>query len=82
MDEEDVRSVLANDDYGLKVRQDEQQAAAIGVKGVPHFVIDDQVFLSGAQPVDTFKQALLHVKTLNFNNVSNGMVCDDGVCKI
>ena len=79
--EDDVRFVLANDDFGLKVRQDQQQAATIGVKGVPHFVIDDQVFLSGAQPVETFKQALLHVKTLNFNNASSDMMCEDGVCK-
>lgn len=82
IDEETVRFVLDNDDFGLKVRQDEQNAANLGVKGVPHFVIDDQVFLSGAQPVATFKDALLHVKTLNFNNAQNDMMCEDGLCVV
>jgi len=82
IDKETAQSVLDNDDFGLKVRQDEQHAASLGVKGVPHFVIDDQVFLSGAQPVETFKQALMHVKTLNFNNASSDMLCEDGVCKV
>lgn len=83
LDEVSVRSVIESDDYGLKVRQDQQHAVSLGVKGVPHFVIDDQVFLSGAQPVETFKQALMHVKTLNFNNnTSSDMMCEDGVCKV
>lgn len=77
-----AKEILASDEYGLKVRQDEQWAQSINVKGVPHFVIDDQVSLSGAQPVETFKQALLHVKTLNFNSSSSDMMCEDGVCAI
>ena len=83
-DEKTIRLIIQGDEYGLKVRQDQNWAKTIGVKGVPHFVIDDQVFLSGAQPVETFKSALLHVKTLNFNKMSetSGMMCEDGSCEI
>ncbi|NLW15749.1 MAG: DsbA family oxidoreductase [Erysipelothrix sp.] len=82
LSEEQVLEALKSDELAYKVKQEQQHAASIGVKGVPHFVIDDQVFLSGAQPVQTFKDALLHVKTLNFNKVQDGLTCDDGLCDI
>lgn len=80
MKEEDVRKALDSDEVGLKVRQDEQWSQMIGAKGVPHFVFDDKVSLSGAQPVETFKQALEYVE--NLPKEENVGMCEDGVCKV
>lgn len=80
--EADVRDVLANDDYALHVRNDEAWAAQNGVKGVPFFLIDEQVSLSGSQPIQTFKDAINHVISLNFSKVPEGMVCGPDGCII
>lgn len=78
--EEDIRRVLEDDSYSLKVRQDQQWARTINAKGVPHFVIDDKVSVSGAQPVTVFKQALSHVSLLNMTE--EGAMCTDDGCEI
>jgi len=56
--EEEIRSALISDHYGEKVEQDIQQAAEIGVQGVPFFVINRKYAVSGAQPPEYFLQAL------------------------
>ena len=40
------------------VRQDQAQAQAYGIQGVPFFVIDGQYGISGAQPPSTFESVL------------------------
>ena len=85
--EEEVESVINDDNYSLKVRQDEQWARTINAKGAPHFVIDDKVSVSGAQGVQVLKEAMQYVKNLQkpveFGNVEGtGMVCDDESCAI
>lgn len=46
-------------DQGLReVEQLEFHARQIGVQGVPFFLFDDRLALSGAQPVSVFQQAL------------------------
>ncbi|URQ77446.1 DsbA family oxidoreductase [Erysipelothrix rhusiopathiae] len=81
LDAEGIKYAFESDEYGLSVRQDEQWAQMIGARGVPHFVIDDQVSLSGAQPIETFKSAIQHVETLNAQK-NDSMMCTDGVCTI
>ncbi|SES92641.1 protein disulfide-isomerase [Salinibacillus kushneri] len=44
--------------YAGDVREDEQMAQQMGASGVPFFVINRKYSLSGAQPLDTFKEAL------------------------
>ena len=80
LNKEEILSVLKDDSYGLKVRQDQQWARSINAKGVPHFVIDDKVSVSGAQPVTVFKQALSHVALLNATD--EGALCTDEGCEI
>jgi predicted DsbA family dithiol-disulfide isomerase len=46
------------------VRADIQQAQELGVNGVPFFVFDMRLGLSGAQPASTFTQALDQARTL------------------
>ena len=42
------------------VDADIKEARLLGVSGVPFFVIDDRYGVSGAQPVDVFRQVLAH----------------------
>lgn len=55
---EDVDRVLAGDELTDRVREDIETAREIGVKGVPFFVFDGKLAVSGAQPVEVFDQAL------------------------
>jgi len=58
LDEAEVRDVLASDRYADAVRADEAEARALGISGVPFFVIDRRYGVSGAQPADLFVQGL------------------------
>ena len=53
-----VTEVLDGDAYADAVRQDEQEARQLGISGVPFFVFDMALGVSGAQPADTFTSAL------------------------
>jgi predicted DsbA family dithiol-disulfide isomerase len=56
--ENDVRSMLAGNAYADDVASDVAEAAALRVRGVPFFLIDGRLALSGAQPADVFGRAL------------------------
>jgi predicted DsbA family dithiol-disulfide isomerase len=58
LDADDVRKVLDSDEYADAVRGDEAQARALGISGVPFYVFDMALGVSGAQPVATFEVAL------------------------
>ncbi|HEX4831068.1 MAG TPA: DsbA family oxidoreductase [Trebonia sp.] len=58
LDAAEVRKVLAGDEYAGAVRADEEQARALGATGVPFFVFDMRIGVSGAQATETFSQAL------------------------
>jgi predicted DsbA family dithiol-disulfide isomerase len=58
LDEGEVRQVLAGDGYAEAVARDVAEAAALRVRGVPFFLLDGRLVLSGAQPLDVFRQAL------------------------
>ncbi len=58
VDEVAVKEVLTTDRYADDVEADIRQAAAFGATGVPFFVIDRKYGVSGAQPVETFRQVL------------------------
>ena len=53
-----VTEVLDSDAYADAVRQDEREATELGITGVPFFVFDMALGVSGAQPADTFTSAL------------------------
>jgi predicted DsbA family dithiol-disulfide isomerase len=55
----EVTGITVNDDeFAQEVRADEQSASEIGITGVPFFVFDGRLAVSGAQPVQTFVEAL------------------------
>ena len=56
--EAETRRVLLSDAYAAEVRADIDEARAIGVNGVPFFVIDRRYGISGAQPAELFLEAL------------------------
>lgn len=58
LDPNEVRVVLAGDAYADAVRADERAAAELGVSGVPFFVIDRELAVSGAQSSEVFRDVL------------------------
>jgi predicted DsbA family dithiol-disulfide isomerase len=53
-----VGKVLDGDQYADEVRRDEAEAGQLGISGVPFFVFDMAIGVSGAQPVEVFTRAL------------------------
>jgi predicted DsbA family dithiol-disulfide isomerase len=53
-----VGEVLDGDGYADEVGQDEAQARQLGISGVPFFVFDMALGVSGAQPTELFTRAL------------------------
>lgn len=85
LDKTETFKVLQGDDFAEAVRYDVYESQQLGIKGVPYFVIDRKYALSGAQPIEAFKQAITQsftewqatqpktaLKSLNKN--------DDAVC--
>lgn len=58
IDAGELEALFSSDTYADDVRQDFAEARALGVSGVPFFVIDRKFGLSGAQPAATFSAAL------------------------
>jgi predicted DsbA family dithiol-disulfide isomerase len=58
LDRDDVIRVLASQEYGDAVDTDEAMAQALGVNGVPLFVIDRRYGISGAQPPEVIARVL------------------------
>ncbi len=55
---DDTRDALVSARHLSDVRQDQAQAQAYGIQGVPFFVIDGQYGISGAQPPAAFENVL------------------------
>jgi predicted DsbA family dithiol-disulfide isomerase len=58
LDRAEAREVLETNAYAAAVTGDIQRAKAIGVTGVPFFVVDGRYAISGAQPTELFLEAL------------------------
>ncbi|NNU26348.1 DsbA family oxidoreductase [Isoptericola sediminis] len=58
LDREEALGVLTDGSFGAAVDQDVAQAASLGIRGVPFFVLDSRFAVSGAQPVEVFVDAL------------------------
>lgn len=58
LDEAEIRDTVAGDRFAGDVHRDIQEARTLGVQGVPFFVVDRKYGISGAQPVEVFRQAL------------------------
>lgn len=58
LDEDEIASALSSEEFTTRVNQDINEATQIGVTGVPFFVFDRKYAVSGAQPIETFLNAL------------------------
>lgn len=97
LDGDEVRAVLAGDDYAEAVRADEAQAHEYGISGVPFFVLDRRAALAGAQPAEHLLAALQQVRAEGGGGRTEGPhdahahaghshapggACIDGVCAV
>lgn len=87
LSETELRETLANTEaYAADVMQDIQEAAMLGIRGVPFFVMDNKYAVSGAQATDVFVNTLTTAyqeweQQGNGLNVTDGLSCDvDGNC--
>lgn len=55
----DAMAMFESDAFVEAVRADETRASTLGISGVPFFVIDGKIAISGAQSVDMFADALM-----------------------
>lgn len=55
---DEVSAVLNSDRFAHEVVSDQQEGQSLGVQGVPFFVLGRRYGLSGAQPVEVFREAL------------------------
>jgi len=58
LDADEVRGALAEQTYADTVRADEAEARALGISGVPFFVLDRRYGVNGAQPPEQLLEAL------------------------
>ena len=58
VDADEARDVLESGRFGDDVREDELLASQLGIQGVPFFVFDRRLGVSGAQPPEVLVQAL------------------------
>ena len=83
--EDDARRVLDSREFADDVRRDEAEALQLGVSGVPFFVFDRRLAVSGAQPPEVFTEVLGRVwsETQPVEVVGGSEnVCDDDSCEI
>lgn len=58
LDADRVQEVLSSDEFAAEVRADERQAQEYGITGVPFFVFDQRLGVSGAQETEHLLAAL------------------------
>ena len=57
---EEIEKLLNSDDFSKEVREDEDNAYAEGVQGVPYFMVGNEV-INGAASKESMKNTLLKV---------------------
>ena len=83
MKEDEVRGVLESNAFAKEVREDEAEAQALGIHGVPFFVLAEHYAVSGAQPAEVLAQALEQAQlTIEepLPEYSEGAVCGPEGC--
>ncbi|WP_349774425.1 DsbA family oxidoreductase [Mesobacillus maritimus] len=87
LDREAVANMLGSDEMKAEVHEDENLARQYGIRSVPFFLINKKYALTGAQPTETFVQALQKVleeekESITVLNTEDGIVCDENGCEI
>ncbi|MFA6709602.1 MAG: DsbA family oxidoreductase [Fusobacterium sp.] len=58
LDIEKLKKVIEEESYLPEILKDRKEASSIGITGVPFFIINDKITISGAQSIEYFKMAL------------------------
>ena len=86
LDEDEVRTVLAEGSYADHVRADEAAAEELDITGVPFFVLDRKFAVSGAQDASVFARAhdraWERLRPLEVIAAADGDDCADGSCAV
>ena len=61
LDRDDSVMAIMSDDWGARVRAEERQAWDANITGVPAMVIDGKFLIPGAQPAESYADALRRV---------------------
>lgn len=81
---DEAQAVLSTDQYAREVRADEAQARAIGIDGVPFFVLAERYAVAGAQPAELLASALekawSELPDIERLEVAEGAVCGPDGC--
>ena len=82
LDAAEVEQVLDTDEHADAVRADEAEARALGISGVPFFVVDRLYGVSGAQPADQLLAVLERAwsERSPFTLVGSGQAGTDEAC--
>ncbi|GAA2389502.1 DsbA family oxidoreductase [Streptomyces glaucosporus] len=70
LDEDETRGVVTGDAYAREVEADIREARALGVTGVPFYVLNRAFAVSGAQPAETFLTGLRRAREHALASVS------------
>ena len=85
LDVDAAQAVLATDQYASDVRRDEAEAQALGISGVPCFVLANRYAVEGAQAPAHMRLALerayADLPQLTALNVEDGAVCGPDGCE-
>lgn len=84
LDEKEFDKSLTAGEFADSVKADVQQAASIGIRGVPFFMIDDKFGISGARGAEAFasvlEKAWKESHPLHMIDEGEANVCADGAC--
>ncbi|MFC4603770.1 DsbA family oxidoreductase [Rhodococcus kronopolitis] len=85
LDAAEIRAALESDAAADRVRADIEEARALGISGVPFFVANRAIGVSGAQPVEVFTQLLEQAFEQSGAIVTpdgDGGACADDTCAV
>ncbi|MBB4931009.1 putative DsbA family dithiol-disulfide isomerase [Lipingzhangella halophila] len=81
LDPEEIRTMLKDTDLCDEVRDDEKEARALGISGVPTFVVAGRYAVSGGRPPAAFAEALERSWRETAPDATEGGVCGTaGTC--
>lgn len=72
LNREEVERFLASDRAVQEVRAEEATGHRLGIRGVPYFVLNGSISISGAQPPDSFVAALKKIDAASLERKAGG----------
>jgi predicted DsbA family dithiol-disulfide isomerase len=64
LNSESLRDALGSRQFEMSALDDEREAEALAIRGVPAFLANQKAALTGIQPVDNLKNLIEHVRAL------------------